>query len=49
VRTGAAVASTPVDTAEAVRQQRLADLKAARESGLMAQTTGGRGTAGSIR
>lgn len=41
-RTGAAVASTPVDTAEAARQQRLADLKAARESGLMAQTTSGR-------
>jgi type IV secretion system protein VirB10 len=41
-----AVASTRVDTAEAARQQRLADLKAARESGLMAQTTSGRGAVG---
>jgi len=41
-----AVASTRVDTAEAARQQRLADLKAARESGLMAQTTNGRGAVG---
>ncbi|AMK19550.1 MULTISPECIES: TrbI/VirB10 family protein [Sphingobium] len=41
-RTGAAIVSTPVDTAEAARQQRLADLKAARESGLIAQTTSGR-------
>ncbi|MBA4092233.1 MAG: conjugal transfer protein TrbI [Sphingobium sp.] len=39
-------APTPVDTAAAARQQRLADLKAARESGLMAQTTSGRGAAG---
>lgn len=31
--------SSRVDTAEAARQQRLADLKAARESGLMAQVT----------
>lgn len=45
-RAEAATASTPVDTAAAVRQQRLADLKAARESGLMAQTTSGRGAAG---
>jgi type IV secretory pathway VirB10-like protein len=36
------VAPSHVDTAEAARQQRLADLKAARESGLMAQTTTGR-------
>ncbi|MCP5996113.1 conjugal transfer protein TraI, partial [Klebsiella pneumoniae] len=40
-RAEAATASTPVDTAAAARQQRLADLKAARESGLMAQTTSG--------
>lgn len=45
-RAEAATASTPVDTAAAARQQRLADLKAARESGLMAQTTSGRGAAG---
>jgi len=45
-RTEAAAASTPNDTAAAARQQRLADLKAARESGLMAQTTSGRGAAG---
>ncbi|QUT05559.1 TrbI/VirB10 family protein [Sphingobium phenoxybenzoativorans] len=32
-----------VNTTEAARQQRLADLKAARESGLMAQTTTSRG------
>ncbi|SEI56214.1 type IV secretion system protein VirB10 [Sphingobium sp. AP50] len=44
-RAEAATASTPVDTAAAARQQRLADLKAARESGLMAQTTSGRGAA----
>lgn len=42
-RTEAAVAPAPVDTAAAARQQRLADLKAARESGLLAQTTTGRG------
>lgn len=36
------VAPSHVDTAETARQQRLADLKAARESGLMAQTTTGR-------
>ena len=45
-RAEAATASTPVDTAAAARQQRLADLKAARESGLMAQTTSSRGAAG---
>lgn len=45
-RAEAATASTPVETAAAARQQRLADLKAARESGLMAQTTSGRGAAG---
>ena len=45
-RAEAATASTPVDSAAAARQQRLADLKAARESGLMAQTTSGRGAAG---
>ncbi|MHA6767467.1 TraB/TrbI/VirB10 family type IV secretion system protein [Sphingobium ummariense] len=42
-RAEAATAPTSVDTAAAARQQRLADLKAARESGLMAQTTTGRG------
>lgn len=41
-QTEAAAAPTRVDSAEAARQQRLADLKAARESGLMAQVTGGR-------
>jgi type IV secretion system protein TrbI len=35
----AAAVPSRVDTAEAARQQRLADLKAARESGLMAQAT----------
>lgn len=45
-RAEAAAAPTPVDTAAAARQQRLADLKAARESGLMAQTTSSRGAAG---
>ncbi|GAY22784.1 TrbI/VirB10 family protein [Sphingobium fuliginis] len=44
-RAEATSAPTTVDTAAAARQQRLADLKAARESGLMAQTTSGRGTA----
>lgn len=38
-------APSPIDTAEAVRQQRLADLKAARESGLMAQIATSRGAA----
>lgn len=38
---------TQVDTAEPARQQRLADLKAARESGLMAQVTTGRLSASS--
>lgn len=42
-RAEAAPVSTPVDTAAAARQQRLADLKAARESGLMAHTASGRG------
>nr|WP_047166827.1 TrbI/VirB10 family protein [Sphingomonas sp. Y57] len=41
-RAEATTAPTSVDTAAAARQQRLADLKAARESGLMAQTTTGR-------
>jgi len=41
-RAEAAAKPTSVDTAEATRQQRLADLKAARESALMAQTSGGR-------
>ena len=34
----------PMDATAAARQQQLADLKAARESGLMAQTSSGRGT-----
>lgn len=34
-----------IDTADAARQQRLADLKAARESGLLAQITSGRSIA----
>lgn len=42
-RAEATTAATSVDTAAAARQQWLADLKAARESGLMAQTTAGRG------
>jgi type IV secretion system protein VirB10 len=37
-----------VDTAEAARQQRLAELKAARESGLMAQVATGRGAATAV-
>lgn len=41
-RAGATTAPASVDAAAAARQQRLADLKAARESGLMAQTTTGR-------
>jgi len=41
-RVEAGAASSPADTAAAARQQRLADLKAARESGLMAQTSTGR-------
>ncbi|MCP1469358.1 type IV secretion system protein VirB10 [Sphingobium sp. OAS761] len=44
-RAGAEVAPSPIDTAEAARQQRLAELKAARESGLMAQVATGRGVA----
>ena len=44
-KAGNAVAPSAVDTAEAARQQRLADLKAARESGLMAQVATGRSTA----
>ncbi|MFK4792187.1 TrbI/VirB10 family protein [Sphingobium sp. ZW T5_29] len=43
-RTEAVIAPTQVDTT-AARQQRLADIKAARESGLMAQTTTGRSAA----
>lgn len=42
-RTEATGTPAPIDTVAAARQQRLADLKAARESGLMAQTTSGRG------
>lgn len=45
-RVQAETATQPVDIAAAARQQRLADLKAARESGLMAQTTSGRDAAG---
>ena len=41
-----AVAPTRVDTAEAARQQQLADIKAARESALMAQTSSARGAVG---
>ncbi|WP_434403358.1 TrbI/VirB10 family protein [Sphingobium sp. DN12] len=41
----ATTAPQRVYTAEAARKQRLADLKAARESGLMAQVTGGRAAA----
>jgi type IV secretion system protein TrbI len=39
------VTPSGIDSAEAARQQRLADLKAARESGLMAQVATGRDTA----
>lgn len=39
----AAVAPAGVDPAEVERQQRLAELKAARESGVLAQVTSGRG------
>lgn len=45
-RAQAETATPPVDIAAAARQQRLADLKAARESGLMAQITSGRDAAG---
>lgn len=45
-RAGAEVASSQVNTAEVARQQRLAELKAARESGLMAQVATGRSGAG---
>lgn len=41
-RAAGEVAPARVETAEASRQQRLADLEAARESGLMAQVTTGR-------
>jgi type IV secretion system protein TrbI len=44
-RADAMVPPSRVDTAEAARQQRLADLKAARESGLMAQVTTARNAA----
>ncbi|MBO9669537.1 MAG: TrbI/VirB10 family protein [Sphingobium sp.] len=44
-RAGGEVAPPQADPAEAARQQRLADLKAARESGLMAQVTTGRNAA----
>ncbi|GAY20412.1 TrbI/VirB10 family protein [Sphingobium fuliginis] len=40
--------ATSIDAAAAARQQRLADLKAAHESGLMAQTTTGRGAVAPI-
>lgn len=40
-----AAASTPLDTAAAARQQRLAEVKASRESALMVQTASGRGGA----
>ncbi|KKC27193.1 TrbI/VirB10 family protein [Sphingomonas sp. SRS2] len=42
-RSEGVTAPSHVDTAEAARQQRLAELKAARESGLMAQVATGRG------
>lgn len=45
-RAEGAAASAPADDAAAARQQRLADIKAARESGLMAQTATGRGAEG---
>jgi type IV secretion system protein VirB10 len=41
-------APSRVDTAEAARQQSLAELKAARESGLMAQVATGRGAAPAV-
>lgn len=44
-RADAKVAPSRVDAAEAARQQRLADLRAARESGLMAQVTTARNAA----
>ena len=44
-RTEGAMQPARIDTADAARQQRLADLKAARESGLMAQTMSGRSIA----
>lgn len=47
-KTEAGVAPAKVDTAEAERQQRLAELKAARESGVLAQVTSGRGAANVI-
>lgn len=42
-RAGAEVAPSRVDTAQAARQQRFAELKAARESGLLAQVATARG------
>lgn len=47
-RAGATTAPASVDTAAAARQQRLADLKSARESGLMAQTATARGAVAPI-
>ncbi|WP_288417677.1 TrbI/VirB10 family protein [uncultured Novosphingobium sp.] len=44
-RAEATAAPTSVDTEAAALQERLAEIKAARESGLMAQTTTGRGPA----
>jgi type IV secretion system protein VirB10 len=44
-RAEVAVTPSPANAAEAARQQRLADLKAARESGLMAQIATSRSTA----
>jgi type IV secretion system protein VirB10 len=41
-------APSRIDTAEAAHQQRLAELKAARESGLMAQVATGRGAAPAV-
>lgn len=42
------VAPAKVDSAEAERQQRLAELKAARESGVLAQVSSGRGGAAGV-
>lgn len=44
-RTDGAVSASPADAAEAARQQRLAEIKAARESGLMAQIATSRSAA----
>lgn len=47
-RAGVTTAPTSVDAGAAARQQRLADLKAARESGLIAQTATARGAVAPI-